>query len=371
MKHKNDYLMELESAKTIISRIVGSIEESKDWSLSNSNKMRLNEFVRFLKLLSIELSTSKDEINLSLLNYINSFIVPLEIDIDLFLKNSKTDSSLKTLLTHFDLAKKSYKGSMNNDIDDDERKAINSESYYNQRIEELKSQTTKLTDELKKAQGDEARNQDEINKLNFEFEEAKRKISDFEVKLEIKKQQEDAKEDWKNKINSTFEELKAYLKPIKIEQNRLNVLFWVYLVMSALLVIAVVVIEWIAVCKFISVVGFPDFKQYITIYLPLPVAGALLWGFIFQMNRAQRQLVVVAKSIHKVEYVQGLLLSINKLAPTIEDGRSRINIAIDKLISNHLGLKEIETEDDLIIEENRDKKMSVDTLLKLLKAIKV
>jgi len=136
-----------------------------------------------------------------------------------------------------------------------------------------------------------------------------------------------------------------------------------------LIVILIFIIEIVAVAKVFSISGFPSFKEYLTIYLPLPVAGALLWGFIYQMNRAQRQLIVLAKSIHKVEYIQGLLLSINKLAPTIDDGITRINLALDKLINNYFNEKECNSEEDIIREEKKDL-VPVDSFIKLLREIK-
>ena len=108
------------------------------------------------------------------------------------------------------------------------------------------------------------------------------------------------------------------------------------------------------------------------LFLPLPIAGALMWGFVFQMNRAQRQLILIANNIHNINYIQGLLISINNLSPDINDGILRINSALDKIISNHLKNKYISTESELIKEENKDKdsNFDIDKLVKLIKTIK-
>jgi len=103
--------------------------------------------------------------------------------------------------------------------------------------------------------------------------------------------------------------------------------------------------------------------------LPLPVVGALMWGFIFQMNRAQRQLVALSKSIHSIEYVQGLMLSINQLAPSIEDSIRRVNEALDRLIDNHLSEKEKDHEAIITKEEDKDK-LPLDAIIKILKEAK-
>jgi len=244
--------------------------------------------------------------------------------------------------------------------------ASNTDSYYQKKVDELQSRISILQEEQKITAG---KTKDEIKQSKLDAEEANRKLIELRTELEIKKRLEDAKENWKQNIDETFNVLKTYLKPIEDEQSRLKFLFWLYSIMSGLIVVLIIVIEIYAIHKISLWAKFPDFKKYITIYLPLPIAGALLWGFIYQMNRAQRQLIVIAKSIHKVEYVQGLLLSINKLAPTVEDGIIRINGALDKLINNHLNEKEVNTEEDIIKEEKKDV-VPVETLIRLLKEVK-
>jgi len=64
--------------------------------------------------------------------------------------------------------------------------------------------------------------------------------------------------------------------------------------------------------------------------------------------------------------VQGLLLAINKLSPNVEDGIIRINVALDKLIDNHLNEKGVDSEEGLIKEEKKDT-VPVETIIRLLK----
>lgn len=96
----------------------------------------------------------------------------------------------------------------------------------------------------------------------------------------------------------------------------------------------------------------------------------LLWGFIHEMNRAQRQLVILAKQIHEIEYVEGLLLTINKLSTNMNDSMNRVNSAIDKLVENHLIYKDEKLTDEMLLkkEERKDLKLHEETL-KILKEI--
>jgi len=243
---------------------------------------------------------------------------------------------------------------------------VNSESFYNEKILQLSQREKELLNALEETQG---KSNVEIKRAKLEVEATKNQILNLQKELEFKQKQEEAKEDWNNKITITFTDLKTYLNPIKDEHERLCFLYKVYMYMSAFLVVVVIFTVVLSLVKLCSIEGYPPKMDYFKMYIPLPIAGALLWGFIYQMNRAQRQLVAIAKSIHKVEYVQGLLLSINKLAPTVEDGIMRINAALDKLINNHLSEKGIDTEEDLIKEEKKDVNQ-LEGLIKILKEVK-
>lgn len=236
---------------------------------------------------------------------------------------------------------------------------IDSLEYYHIEIEEFQSQLNKLQAEFliaKNPQKDEY--QSEINRLKDLIEDRNRKVKQIEKEQQIKK-------DWSIKITETFDELKHLLSPIETEQNRLKSLYHLNFILMIFLILFLVLIDALAINKIIGLENIPDFKTYITVFLPVAVAGALLWGSIYQMNRAQRQLVIIAKNIHKINYIQGLLLSINNLSPDIQDGVRRINSALDKLIDNYLKEFDFNTEQDLRNEEKKDT-VPIDLLYKLL-----
>jgi hypothetical protein len=366
MGRVKEIMMDFENAEDFVMGVSNALDSEMFQKDMKNDTFRLNTYKNFLKLLNLDLKRSRAKFKTQIVDFVFKYLSPLMEDFEGYLKGEDSSKYLSSIISKFDYALDQYRYILISNIANADPKAINSETFYNQKIAELESKTNELQEALKITEG---KSQDEIINAKKEVEEANRKILEYKNELEIKKKQEDAKENWKEIIKNTFNDLKTYLKPINDEQNRLKKLFWVYLVMSIVVVIAIFAIEAIEVCKIVSSKGFPALKEYITIYLPLPVAGALLWGFIYQMNRSQRQLVVIAKSIHKIEYVQGLLLSINKLAPSSEDGINRINLALDKLIKNHLEQKEIETEEDLIREEKKDS-LPVETVIKLLKEIK-
>ena len=70
--------------------------------------------------------------------------------------------------------------------------------------------------------------------------------------------------------------------------------------------------------------------------LPIPIALGLLYGFITQMNRAQIQMVQIAKEIREINYTEELMLATNTLAKDIDEGTEKVNNAIDKLLEKNI-----------------------------------
>ena len=265
----------------------------------------------------------------------------------------------------------------------DKISSYNSESYYKQQIEEIQKQKEELEKALntilkenKNLQGKSQKEKEfqdkKIQEKELQLQLAKQQIHNYQKELEEKKKQENAVEEWSNKIRATFTELKKYLQPIKSEHSRLMFLFYAYLILTGLTVLFVVIIESIICSKFCVNNSFPDWKNYLMLIHPIPISGALLWVFISQLNRAQRQLVILAKHIHEIEYIEGLLLSLNSLSINIDESMKRVNSAIDKLLINHLsiGEKTRKYNEESIINEEKKDTIPIDMVLKILKEFK-
>ena len=223
----------------------------------------------------------------------------------------------------------------------------------------------------------ELKEKQEENKINQEEKEdalrnAEEQIRNYKSELEEKKKQENAISEWRAKIKTTFVDLSGYLSPIKDEHQRLKYLYRTYAALTGIVVIFIVVLEIIICCKFSSTESFPNWKDHLTLLLPIPASGALLWAFISQLNRAQRQLVLLAKHIHEIEYTEGLLLSLNSLSIDMEDSMKRVNSAIDRLLDNHLsmGTELCKCDEDSIVKEEKKDMVPVDLILKLIKEVK-
>lgn len=272
---------------------------------------------------------------------------------------------------------KNFKNKIRN-LNFEKHAVYNSEEFYHKQIEELEKQKKDLQKFLVHQQNLQGKSKEEIALHKKEIEEkeielikAKEQIKNFQKELEDKKKQENAIIEWNSKIKTTFTELTNYLSPIKDEHNRLNIMFWIY---SGLIIISIVFIAILEIkifCKLNQTTDFPEWKNYFAAIVPIPILGALLWAFIIQINRTQRQLIIIAKHIHEIRYIEGLLLSLNSLSHDINDSAKRVNMAIERLIDNHLSSssKEILNEESILKEESKDV-VPYELVVKLLKDLK-
>lgn len=202
---------------------------------------------------------------------------------------------------------------------------LNSVDFYSDKIKKLQS---KIKDYEKKEE-QESDNEDKILEL-------KSSIESLNKEKEAVEKQNDAIDNWKNKITDAFKGLEGPLNRLVDEHIRLEWLYNVYKWSSAVLVFLLIMIEIVVYVKIVCSNAYPTWDQYLPMALPVPVTLGLLWGFITQMNRAQRQMVVLSNKIHEIKYTEGLLQALNILSVDIGESMSKINDAILRLIDNHL-----------------------------------
>lgn len=214
------------------------------------------------------------------------------------------------------------------------------------------------------------RKENDISQTKMELADTLSRLNDAEKELEEKKKQEDAQKNWSEKIESTFKNLSSLLSPISKEYSRFSTLYHIYMGLSGVIIILLVIFEIILCISLSKETAYPNLLEYLPYYVPIPISGALLWASITQMNRAQRQLIILAERIHHIKYIEGLLLSLNTLSPNIEDAVKRINEAMDKLIKGHLSSQNIIHNEDSIINEEKKDAIPIDTVAKLIETIK-
>lgn len=203
---------------------------------------------------------------------------------------------------------------------------LNSVDFYSEQIHKLESE---ILDYKKKLGEQKSDNNEKILELQASIETLTKE------KEAVEKQNE-AINNWKTKISEAFKGLEGPLNRLVDEHRRLEWLYNVYKWSSVALVFCLVIIEIVVYVKIVFSDTYPTWDQYLPMALPVPITLGLLWGFITQMNRAQRQMVVLSNKIHEIKYTEGLLQALNTLSVDIGESMSKINDAISRLIDNHL-----------------------------------
>jgi hypothetical protein len=374
-------LMEYELGFTIIDRLI-SIYTNTAFQEINKDQI-IFELIDLRDRIRILDNNSMDNIDFisNLFNeeihFIYSELSELHNSIDSHIEPSDSNKIIK-LTKVLQLAINRIKSQLNHYVHKN-KNIYNSENYYNEQIRELENQKNKLQEYLLHQKDIEGKSQEEIaeNKRIIKEKEislikAKEQIKLYQQELEEKKKSENAIIEWNSKIKLTFEELTICLSPVKDEHTRLNRMFWVFSSLIFLLFLIIISLEIYVFCKLHNSTEFPEWKNYFAAITPIPIFGGLLWAFIIQLNRTQRQLLILAKHIHEIKYIEGLLLSINSLSLNISDSTERVNNAISRLLENHLNRNSTSseiTEHSVITEENKDS-VPIDLVLKLLKETK-
>lgn len=230
----------------------------------------------------------------------------------------------------------------------------NSVDYYVTKIKEL----TSKKDELEKALQQCSSSTEESIQLREKLKSAEEKIKRLEESKGIVEQKIDAEEVWKRKITDSFNTLQEKSQVINDEYTRLK---WIFRISWISVLILVIVLAALTICSYIHFttpnVQLESFRDYLPYCSPYPIIGIILWISIYQMNKSQRQLIVIAEQIQSIDYVEGLLLALNSLSPDIKGGVERINNAIDRIIDNYLTIQCQNTcnEEKLQSIENKDK----------------
>lgn len=225
----------------------------------------------------------------------------------------------------------------------------NTEEYYKKTISELETKVKELSISLKESK-ESKEQKEEIKKELEERREQIRKITADKEELEKKL---DAQENIKKKITDAFEGLKKHTSQLEKEKARLNWMFGVYAFLCVCVLGILVYFEFVYLSKWQAPTKLID---YLPFYIPVPIVGGLLWAFIYQMNRAQRQLMLVSYELYHVDYIEGLLQAINMVSPNVASATEKIGNVLDVLIKKHI------TSPNELFEKSLDKEISKDNI---------
>lgn len=224
-------------------------------------------------------------------------------------------------------------------------KTFNTEEYYKEEKEKLENKRNELEKELNKyvssLEGKSADASGITIKLRKQISEVTQMINRLDNESQSAEKRNDAVIHLSTQIKEAFAVLSKSNIIITNEQKRLKVLYWMYFCGICLVVLLLTCAE---IFFLIHWHGAENLYSYIPFYLPVPLCAGLLWAFIYQMNRAQRQLLLIAYKIHRIGYVEQLMIAIIKLTPDVADGSSKVSHIMDNIIHEYINEKSYSTE---------------------------
>lgn len=369
-----------DNIRNLITLLNNYLQSNSKIIKSNLIKNTIDKLIRIDQIIYVQQNNLAIFTNNKIINYLNKINnIYHKLNIELNNTKNKNDSIEQFHNLFFDIILEI------NDIIDilipylaetnsDKEVFFNSTDFYKNKIKSIDEEKKKLKElvyELENQTNQSIEIKKQLEFLQAELENATHLIEFYKKELELRDKQEDAIKEWERKIETTFIRLKMPLNGIKNERRKLNWMFGIYGMLIISIIALLIALEIIAYSKIYNAIEFPNFKNYIILFIPVPIAGGLLWAFICQLNRAQRQMVITSRYIYEIEYIEGLLLSINSLSANIDDAVKRINFALDKMIDNHLSTRgeNLFTEDSILKEEKKDK-MPYEVVLKILGEIK-
>ena len=238
----------------------------------------------------------------------------------------------------------------------------NSENYYSKQIKEWKDKAAKLNKEIEELK----QSNEKYEEKEKELETIKGKIDRIQIEKDELLRKIDAQNNIQNKISEAFSELKKHISPLEKEKTRLNWMFGVYAFLCVCVLGILVYFEFSYLSKW---EGAEKWIDYLPFYIPVPIVGGLLWAFIYQMNRAQRQLIQVANVLYHIDYVEGLLLAINLVSVDVSSASEKISNVLDSLIKNYMSIPDSLSEQSLDMEISKDN-LNLHTFINLAKEVK-
>lgn len=245
----------------------------------------------------------------------------------------------------------------------------NTNKFYEEELNALKNELENKKRLLQEKEEKQNMKESELKTLHKTIDDLTDKISTLKKEQEELRKQDDKKTKLQEQINSVFINLKKYTQPINDEKERLSSLYVTYKAAIYLLFIILIWYEFHTINRWRSLL-VKDFISYIPFYLPIPLFGTLLGVCIYQMNRAQRQLLLIAQQLHHISYIEGLLSALNSLSIDITEGANKIRSVIEQLINNYLrqNLESVDSKIDLALE--KDNVYALDKILNYLQKLK-
>lgn len=175
----------------------------------------------------------------------------------------------------------------------------------------------------------------EAIKLTRKLKILKLNLIELVDKINKKELLQDEVKELNKKISPLTSAFDSSIKLVKEEKDRLVTTYKTYKFFIWIVILALVVWETYLVWNIYPKLPSTDWRVYISFYLPIPISAGLLWAFIYQMNKAQRQLIKCAQYIHNLKYKDSLLRASMEIHSEGSKNEEHVAKLIDNIMNEH------------------------------------
>lgn len=214
------------------------------------------------------------------------------------------------------------------------------------------------------------KDENKISELNKSLDSLNTRIEYLQAEYAKIREESKIEKDLDQRIKESFKELSSYTKVIEKERETLNREY----TFVCLGIVTTVIFFVIWICNFYGLVLenkliIPHWYNIIPYYSPIPIFVAIFWVLIYQKNRASRLSNILSEELFQIHYLEGLLVTTNRLTPDSSSSIERLNSTIDSMVNSYLSRLEAQKTDKISNDSTGLVPIDVETILKYSKEL--
>lgn len=232
------------------------------------------------------------------------------------------------------------------------------------------AEIARIEEEIKETDLDLRQMKDEGKEDSLAFKKLKSQKVALEANLSAmkdmartKRESDDMTKALGNRMKPLSVDIENATKEIIEERERLESMIKMYSHIIEVVIGAVLLWESILVWKIYPTLSYISWINFIPFYLPIPLFAGLLWMSIYQINRAQRQMVSLANKLHRMKYSDSLLKTSVTLYADIHKNEEHVAALIDNMIEQMKKPDNVEGS-----KEQSETSIPIDKIVELIKA---
>lgn len=228
---------------------------------------------------------------------------------------------------------------IDNDDNCESEKTVKKESAGNiqTRLSLERRKLSDLMSEISSASLREGTSNEKLSILQQQLEKQREKVMWLQHDLDEAKNEDNKEKEWNSKIKDAFNNLNDITQYYESEKLKVICEWWGWMIIIILDIIVFSGWCW----YFISLLINNEYKiegiiDLIPLYLPFVCGVALMWAAIVQKNRANRLSIALTAKIFNIHYLEQLLLMVNTLAPSTNNGIVVISKSVQYVLKHYI-----------------------------------